>query len=71
MPITPAERTAIEALLQSVNEKINEIISAREDVYALLRIVGDINNNAIEDAILASAKTRARTAAEQLVVLLQ
>lgn len=70
MPITPGERNAINTLLAAVNEQLNLIINAREDVLALLRIVNEINNDTIEDAILAQARARARAAAQQLVTIL-
>ena len=70
MPITAAERTAIDGVLSSLNDQLTLIVSAREDVTALLRIAGDINNNAIEDSILASAKLRGKTAAQAIVTLL-
>lgn len=70
MPITPAELAAITAILEALNTHLNTIVAAREDVTALLRIVNEINNNTIEDAVLAQAKLRAKTAAQAIVTLL-
>lgn len=70
MPLTEEEITQIELLVESVNHEINNIVSARDDVLALLRIYGSINNDTIEDAILIDARNRAKTAAQELVSLL-
>ena len=70
MPITEAEREIIEALIDSMNEQVNEILEAREDVLSLLRVHETIDDNATENAILAAAKNRAQTAAQAIVDLL-
>lgn len=69
MPITDQEREIINELLSGVNKKINTILNARDDVNALLRIHSDINSDSIENTVLNKAKTRMKTAAEELVVL--
>lgn len=69
--ITQQEQEAIEAMVQSVNDELNNIINAREDVIALLRIHESINNDATENGILNDAKARALTASQALVTLLQ
>jgi len=82
MPITDEEREVIEGILNGVNNEdgtrtnglndyVNEIIEAREDVFALLRIHQDVNNDPIENTILVNAKVRARTAAQNLATLLE
>ena len=71
MPITKQEQEVIEKLLEDVNLQINEIVNAREDVQALLRIHTDINDDAIEGIVLSEAKERAKTAAQEIINLLE
>ena len=70
MPITAQEEATIRTLITNVNTEDNKILEAREDVYALLRLHTFINSNSIEDAILAGAKLKAKTAAQEIVTLL-
>jgi len=70
MSITDLEQQSIEKLLTDLNKEINDIISAREDISALLRIHTDINNDITEDKILTNAKARAKISAQNIVNLL-
>jgi len=70
MTLTAGEIEAINAILAGINSNVNEILNAREDVNALLRIAGDIDSDSIENNILVQAKARALTASQALVTLL-
>lgn len=69
MPLSFDAKTAIETMLAAENEKLNIIVEGREDCYALMRF-----DSYIPDAdclaIIAAAKLKAKTAAQELVTLL-
>lgn len=78
MPLTQAQLDAIKELLEgyndqgepdNINSRINRVIDAREDVQALVRIHGDVPDEAAI-TILAEARSRAKTAARSIVDLL-
>ena len=70
MTITPEEKEVINSMLTSMETELSNIINARDDVYALLRINIDVNNDTIENNVLSGAKTKAKTAAQEIITLL-
>ena len=68
--LTEGQIEAIEEMIQTLNEEVNALVSARNDVLALLRIHGDIASDAEEMNVLSQAKIRARAAAQTLNALL-
>ena len=81
MPLTGGQITAIDRLVngwddeeepfehhRGLNEMVNDVISAREDVRALVRI-DDRFTDANCTLALGDAKLKGKTAAEELVAL--
>lgn len=68
--LNQAQIDAVNATLDLINEQVNIIISAREDVKALLRLDSHINDDTLILAQIELAKQRAATAASDLNDLL-
>jgi len=72
MPLTQGQKTAINEILNGengLNTKVNKILEAREDCYALMRIDADVADAECL-VILGKTKLKAFTAASELVTLL-
>lgn len=70
MPLSEQQLDAINGVAQSYNEKLVELISALDDVRAVIRIHEDLDA-ADAMAVVQAAKAKALTAAGELVTLLQ
>ena len=69
--LSEAQIANIKGVLRDINQKVNEIVNAREDVIALLRLDPYINDDTLIMAQIQEAKARAATAADELNTLLQ
>ena len=80
MPLTPAQINAADQLIrgytvevevqhEGLDDLVTDLIRARDDVQALVRIHTDIAD-ANASTVLAKAKARAKVAADALSVLL-
>lgn len=80
MPLTEAQLTGIQKMLNGwtdeqelehdgLQQLMNAILFARDDVLALLRIHGDLPD-AVATTVLAKAKASAKATSEELAALL-
>jgi hypothetical protein len=71
MPFTEPQLNVIVTIIEELNEKVNRIITVRDQIVGLTNEVHNgFSDNAELMAVVAAAKVRAKTAADELSVLL-